>query len=249
MIEYVKALKSKIKSKLIYYLWRIKNPKEPFSKFYISVVKKKIKSAPHPTIGLNIKEKDRFETTAKIEKSFLINQGLLPTHKFVDYGCGSLRLGKEIIPYLNKGNYIGLDMTNHFYDLGKELIKKNVLKQKRPVFRTINEKSITQIKNEGIDFLMSNAVLYHVPPSELKQYFSKIIYLLKPEGIAFIDFTNGKNVKKRSMMTWIYPYKLLDSLVKNVNGETKLHKLQEDASIWYPDRHFILEIKLRKNGR
>jgi hypothetical protein len=35
--------------------------------------------------------------------------GLRQNHKLVDIGCGSLRIGRLLIPYLNVGNYSGIE--------------------------------------------------------------------------------------------------------------------------------------------
>ena len=43
----------------------------------------------------------------QLEKIF--NSGLKPHHRVVDIGCGSLRLGRTLIPFLNKGKYFGLE--------------------------------------------------------------------------------------------------------------------------------------------
>src|ERR1700691_5525757 len=39
----------------------------------------------------------------------LITLGLRDTDRVLDFGCGSLRLGRLLIPYLTAGNYTGLD--------------------------------------------------------------------------------------------------------------------------------------------
>lgn len=46
--------------------------------------------------------------------SELLGFGLRPQHRVVDYGCGSLRVGCQLIPYLERGCYFGLDVSNRF---------------------------------------------------------------------------------------------------------------------------------------
>ena len=41
--------------------------------------------------------------------TLLFNLGARETAKILDFGCGSLRLGRLLINWLNKGNYYGLD--------------------------------------------------------------------------------------------------------------------------------------------
>jgi SAM-dependent methyltransferase len=40
---------------------------------------------------------------------YLIAAGLLPQHRLLDFGCGSLRVGIWAIPYLEFGNYFGVE--------------------------------------------------------------------------------------------------------------------------------------------
>ena len=160
------TIKEVIKNSLRYYSWRLQNPKKSFHEYYVSTISHRINNdKTHPTLGTNIKDSKRYYETAKIEKEFLIEQGLLPEHIFVDYGCGSLRLGSVLIEYINKGNYIGLDVTNEFFELGKSLISYKLLENKKPILKEINDESLNELKHK-VDYLMSSAVLYHIPPNE-----------------------------------------------------------------------------------
>ena len=35
--------------------------------------------------------------------------GLRERHRLLDIGCGSLRVGRVLIPYLGRGNYVGIE--------------------------------------------------------------------------------------------------------------------------------------------
>jgi hypothetical protein len=56
---------------------------------------------PHLAVG------GMWEEIGKLQLDFLVNQGLRPTHKFLDIGCGTLRGGRHFIRYLDAGNYAG----------------------------------------------------------------------------------------------------------------------------------------------
>jgi hypothetical protein len=59
----------------------------------------------------------------ELQLKFLVEQGLRPEHVLYDVGCGSLRGGVKFIPYLNPGNYLGVDINRRLIDAGiqKEL--------------------------------------------------------------------------------------------------------------------------------
>jgi SAM-dependent methyltransferase len=45
----------------------------------------------------------------KLQFDFLLSQGLTPQDVFLDVACGSLRAGVKLIPFLDKGNYLGIE--------------------------------------------------------------------------------------------------------------------------------------------
>jgi len=54
----------------------------------------------------------------KLQYHTLVAEGLRPDHVFFDIGCGPLRLGQYLIPYLEEGRYHGLDMVEDLIRLG-----------------------------------------------------------------------------------------------------------------------------------
>ena len=53
----------------------------------------RVQADPHQAVGGN------WEST--IERDLLIEQGLRPEHTLLDFACGTGRLARQIVPYLN----------------------------------------------------------------------------------------------------------------------------------------------------
>lgn len=53
--------------------------------------------------------------------SALRAEGLLPHHRLVDIGAGSLRLGCKAVPFLDPGNYWGTDLSGALLQRGYDL--------------------------------------------------------------------------------------------------------------------------------
>ncbi len=51
---------------------------------------------------------------------FLKSAGLAPHHRMIDIGCGCLRAGVHFVPYLENGNYYGIDINASLIEAGKE---------------------------------------------------------------------------------------------------------------------------------
>jgi ubiquinone/menaquinone biosynthesis C-methylase UbiE len=52
-----------------------------------------------------------YDTMGRIMLSALLQEGLHPAHTFVDFGCGTGRLARHVIPRLPRGVYIGVDIA------------------------------------------------------------------------------------------------------------------------------------------
>ena len=53
----------------------------------------------------------RWDETGRAQMAALRAEGLLPHHRLLDIGAGSLRLGCKAVPYLDPGNYWGTDLS------------------------------------------------------------------------------------------------------------------------------------------
>ena len=78
---------------------------------------------------------DRYDFMGATQFRLLTSLGLRATHKLLDFGCGSLRSGKLFIPFLNQGNYYGLDPNKWLIEDGIDNeLGKDILKTKKPKF-------------------------------------------------------------------------------------------------------------------
>ena len=70
----------------------------------------------------------------------LFAAGLRETHTLLDLGCGSLRAGRLLIPYLRPGHYYGIEPNRWLVDEGiaREL-GADLVARKRPTFRYVDD--------------------------------------------------------------------------------------------------------------
>ena len=76
-----------------------------------------------------------YDLKGAMQLTLLYSLGLRAEHRLLDIGCGSLRAGRFIIPYLNAGGYTGLEPNTWLIDeaIEKE-IGRDVLDIKKPIF-------------------------------------------------------------------------------------------------------------------
>ena len=193
-----------------------------FSDFYIQDVIKRLSSNKnHPTLGVNIRE-NGLGLYKHITNRFNIKKNSI----ILDYGCGSLRLGQHFIKYLNKENYIGLDITDHFYNLGKKRIDIKLLKIKQPIFDIISDESLSIIKRKKIDIIISTGVLMHVPPQDINNYFNNIFTLGNDDTKYFITFLESDITFKLNKLTFIYSSCEISKIIKKHKHEYTIKKMQ-----------------------
>jgi SAM-dependent methyltransferase len=77
---------------------------------------------------------ENWEEHGDVQKQFLIKQGLLPHHRFLDIGCGTGRLARKLVPYLDAGNYVGLDISAGALDVARKLANEEDWYNRSPQF-------------------------------------------------------------------------------------------------------------------
>lgn len=63
----------------------------------------------------------RWDETGRLQMRLLQEAGMLPRHRLLDIGAGSLRLGCRAVPYLERGNYWATDASGALMARGREV--------------------------------------------------------------------------------------------------------------------------------
>ena len=69
-----------------------------------------------------------FEDGGAAQLAIMVRDGLQPHHRVADIGCGSLRAGVKVVPFLNPGHYYGIDINEALLDAGyqKEVVPRGL---------------------------------------------------------------------------------------------------------------------------
>lgn len=213
---------------LRYPLWRLRNPRRPYSDYYVDVVMGKLNAGlGHPAIGSEVVA----HSTPREMFEFLLPLGLRPEHCVVDYGCGSLRLGRPFIEFLEPGKYWGYEVTAEFLRIGQDMLPPELIEAKRPQLRVIDAASLEEGRAARPDFIACWKVVSKVPEHLLEEFFRNLTGLLRPGARILLEFPESERRVKVSPMSWANPRALLLAhLERAMPGlDIRIHHLSNGA--------------------
>lgn len=133
--------------------------------------------ARHALVG----QLDVWRMKRQFQIDFLMRQGLLPEHRLLDLGCGTLRGGIPIIEYLSSGNYTGIEVRREVLEEGrKELLESN-LRTKLPTLLCTEKLDAVRL-HERFDIVWAFSVLIHLSDAILETALATISRHLSPNG-------------------------------------------------------------------
>jgi len=145
-----------------------------------------------------------YDLRASMQVSLLLAAGLRETHQLVEVGCGSLRAGRMLIPYLLPGHYFGIEPTRWVVEEGiKHELGEDILRIKRPSFRFVDDFSATGFEVE-FDFALAQSVFSHTYPDMTLAGLSGVSKALAPNGKLFANFVETETTSEDGS-GWLYP--------------------------------------------
>lgn len=109
--------------------------------------------------------------------------------KFLDLGCGSLRLGSQLISELDAGKYIGLDINEELVKTGLEHeTDPDVIKEKKPQFIFTDNFDLSAIE-EPVDYVWVYAVFIHINDDLVLQALANVRDKMSDDAVMYSTMT------------------------------------------------------------
>lgn len=135
--------------------------------------------------------------------NLLTSIGIRQHHRVLDIGCGSLRVGRLLIPYLNPGNYFGVEPNKWLVNDGIENeIGRDLLKIKKPSF-SYHPSMEEYKKSLKIDYAIAQSIFSHCGKDLIRGWLSQASFHLKDDGALMATFLVDD--KDYSELGWVYP--------------------------------------------
>lgn len=123
--------------------------------------------------------------------------GLKPTHKFLDFGAGALRLGYWFVRYLDAGNYYAIERRRDRLEGGKRhMFGPDILREKFPTFYVSDKCDMTRL-GVPFDFVIARSILSHTHPGMLRLILDEFSKCTAPNGVFLASYWDLDRMKRK----------------------------------------------------
>src|SRR5436190_1282619 len=146
-----------------------------------------------------------YDLIAAMTFNLLTTLGLRQHHSLLDIGCGSLRIGRLLIPYLNRGKYFGMEPNEWLVEEGiNHEIGKSLVEIKHPTFFFSDSPGIITQANVAFDFALAQSIFSHCELNLIKNWLAAISPSLARDGplvqrtTSHLEYRTGKSAQRKA---------------------------------------------------
>jgi len=149
---------------------------------------------------------DQYDLMGATQFRLLTTLGLRSFNRLLDFGCGSLRAGRLLIPYLDRGNYHGLEPNTWLIEdaiarqLGQDLIAL-----KWPHFHAFDDFRAERC-GVDFDFILAQSIFSHCGLDLVERVLTGFAQALARSGLALATIIHpGPSNAEFTGSGWVYP--------------------------------------------
>jgi SAM-dependent methyltransferase len=130
---------------------------------------------------------DRFDFMSATQFSLLFSNGLREHHHVLDFGCGSLRLGRLLIPFLLEGRYYGVEPNRWLIEEAiQNELGRHAIEIKKPAFSYRDDFDCSTFGMK-FDFIMAQSILTHCGPDLFQRLLESFRGVLADKGLILVS--------------------------------------------------------------
>jgi SAM-dependent methyltransferase len=129
-----------------------------------------------------------FERVGRLGFEVLLAEGLLPSSRVLDVGCGALRLGYWLMHFLDPGCYFGIEPAQEMLNVGlQQLVEPEVVQRAQARF-SANDEFDFSVFGERFDFVIARSIWTHASKQQIAQMLSAFAAASQPRGVFLASY-------------------------------------------------------------
>ncbi|MGA2454703.1 MAG: class I SAM-dependent methyltransferase [Solirubrobacteraceae bacterium] len=137
-----------------------------------------------------------FESMGRAGFDVLLREGLSPSSRVLDVGCGALRLGYWLMRFLNPGCYFGIEPNQEMLRLAlEELVEPDVVGRADAHF-DFNEDFDFSVFGETFDFVVARSIWTHASKPQISAMLDSFAATASPHGVFLASYRAATRWRK-----------------------------------------------------
>jgi SAM-dependent methyltransferase len=129
-----------------------------------------------------------FERVGRLSFEALLAEGLKPSSRVLDVGCGALRMGYWLMRFLDPGCYFGIEPNREMLDVGlNDLVEADVVKRANAHFAG-NDDFDFSVFGEQFDFVLARSIWTHSSKAQIQAMLSSFAATAAPGGVFLASY-------------------------------------------------------------
>jgi SAM-dependent methyltransferase len=169
----------------------------------------------------------------------LTSLGLKPHHSVIDIGCGPITVGLALISYLDRGNYVGLDLLPEPLDASYRRVAKHGLAHKNPTLVCSTTFGKRELASRTFDFVWMSQLSYHLDDVQMKLLFEQACSMMSESSVFLADVIDpglelDADMRWRGFAYHIRPIEFYESIAQQFSLSVQRRGTLLDYG--YPDK-------------
>jgi hypothetical protein len=167
-----------------------------------------------------------WDQLGQLQFDFLKKQGLRPSDVLLDIACGSLRGGRFFIPYLDRGNYLGIDKEPSLVEAGRKYeVTPEVWTARMPEI-LINDSFEFEKLSRRPTFALAQSLFSHLEPDDIERCLARLFPVAESGCRFFATFFESNLVRfqlrrSHSFRNFRYTSQQMSKFGENQGWKTK----------------------------
>jgi 2-polyprenyl-3-methyl-5-hydroxy-6-metoxy-1,4-benzoquinol methylase len=171
--------------------------------------------------------------------AFMIKHGLQPHHRFLDYGCGVMRTGVQVVQHLEPNRYVGVDIAQERLTKAGLLAAKIGIDPGRYETVLLHDCELKELDGRTFDFVWAWSVINHMPEADIRIMMRSVRPLVAPDGKFLFCFNRSERPYRMRLKDWWHPVSLMREICE---GAGFRFELLEDMPLPQPPETVMAQL-------